>query len=114
MLERAPKSGFHSRHFGGGKKKTHFKERKTEGFSQNNAMQFGKVPTLKGGGAESNKECAPISGIFVENGQFSKKECAPISQTSKIAFPISKISGHFGGTKKNTFQREKNRGFFSE
>ena len=53
-------------------------------------MQFGKVPTLKGGGAESNKECAPISGIFVDNGQFSKKECAPISQTSKIAFPISK------------------------
>ena len=31
-----------------------------------------------------------LSLIVAENGQFSKKECTPISQTSKIAFPISK------------------------
>ena len=42
----------HSGHFGGGFS-LHFKERKAEGFSQNHAMQFGKVPTLKEGGAES-------------------------------------------------------------
>ena len=42
-----------SGHFGGGFS-PHFKERKAEGFFfQNNAMQFGKVPTLKEGGAES-------------------------------------------------------------
>ena len=27
----------------------------------------------------SNKECTPISQIFVKNGQFSNKECVPIS-----------------------------------
>ena len=49
-------------------KKTHFKERKAVGFSQNNAMQFGKVPTLKGGGAESRvkqKIAFPISKTII-------------------------------------------------
>ena len=28
----------------------------------------------------SNKECTPISQMFVKNGKFSNKECVPISQ----------------------------------
>ena len=50
-----------SGHFGGGFS-LHFKERKAEGFSQNHAMQFGKVPTLKEGGAESR-----VNQIFAGN-----------------------------------------------